>query len=293
MTARAATCAPVAAMTPSSVRAAPRTRTDRAVWDIRSLKQPVGVAAGLPNMHLETSCVFSPDGQMVATGTSARRGHGSSGTLAVFDALSLHPVRTVPVTESSVVAVNWHPALNQIMCGNGDGTVTMLYSPAASKKGALLPIQKAPAAASTEAFVGYSQGGIQTPNALPLFKTLEGRSLKRIRIKARQDPVKSHRPELPVDGPGAGGRLGSSVTQSIMKSIIKDTRRDEDPREALLKFAEIAEKDPKFVSPAYQLTQPQPILDSALLEREAAAEERRAAEEQAAAALSRKISSKK
>jgi len=230
---------------------------------------------------------------MIATGTSVRKGHGSSGTLAIFSAANLDPVQSVPVTESSVVAVAWHPVLNQIVCGNGDGSATILYSPELSKKGALLPIQKTPASSSTEAFVGYSQGGIQTPNALPLFKTLEGRSLKRIRIKARQDPVKSHRPELPVDGPGVGGRLGSSVTQSIMKNIIKDTRRDEDPREALLKFAEIAEKDPKFVSPAYQFTQPQPILDSALLAREAEAEERRAEEEQAAAALSRKINSRK
>lgn len=34
---------------------------------------------------------------------------------------------------------------------------------------------------------------------------------------------------------------------------------DEDPREAILKYAEAAEKDPKFIAPAYAETQPEPV----------------------------------
>lgn len=34
---------------------------------------------------------------------------------------------------------------------------------------------------------------------------------------------------------------------------------DEDPREAILKYADVAEKDPKFIAPAYSQTQPEPL----------------------------------
>ena len=45
---------------------------------------------------------------------------------------------------------------------------------------------------------------------------------------------------MPVSGPGKGGKLGTSLTQHIMRSVIKDTMRDEDPREAILRHAEAA-----------------------------------------------------
>lgn len=34
---------------------------------------------------------------------------------------------------------------------------------------------------------------------------------------------------------------------------------DEDPREAILKHADAAAKDPKFIAPAYASTQPEPV----------------------------------
>lgn len=34
---------------------------------------------------------------------------------------------------------------------------------------------------------------------------------------------------------------------------------DEDPREAILKYADVAAKDPKFIAPAYAETQPEPV----------------------------------
>jgi hypothetical protein len=78
-----------------------------------------------------------------------------------------------------------------------------------------------------------------------------------------------------------------------MRNVLRDTRRDEDPREALLRYAELAEKDPKFVTPAYKETQPTTILDAELLEKEAVAAEKKQKEEEAAAILTRKIQSKK
>lgn len=34
---------------------------------------------------------------------------------------------------------------------------------------------------------------------------------------------------------------------------------DEDPREAILKYADVAAKNPKFIAPAYAETQPEPL----------------------------------
>lgn len=41
--------------------------------------------------------------------------------------------------------------------------------------------------------------------------------------------------------------------------LIKETWMDEDPREAILKYADVAAKDPKFIAPAYAETQPEPV----------------------------------
>lgn len=41
--------------------------------------------------------------------------------------------------------------------------------------------------------------------------------------------------------------------------MIKETWMDEDPREAILKFADAAAKDPKYIAPAYAQTQPETV----------------------------------
>ena len=104
---------------------------------------------------------------------------------------------------------------------------------------------------------------ILTPHALPMFRDLDpGRGTKRKREKDRMDPRKSRRPELPVTGPGRGGRVGASATQHVVQNLVRDTTRDvdvsgcfyftgddltiEQPREALLRYAEVADKDPQW-----------------------------------------------
>ena len=76
---------------------------------------------------------------------------------------------------------------------------------------------------------------IITPHALPMFRDGEiARGTKRKREKDRMDPRKSHRPELPVTGPGKGGRVGASATQHVVQNLVRDTTRDEDVRAVLL-----------------------------------------------------------
>jgi len=43
---------------------------------------------------------------------------------------------------------------------------------------------------------------------------------------------------------------------------------EEDPREAILKYADAAAKDPKFIAPAYAATQPEPIFEKSDSEEE-------------------------
>jgi hypothetical protein len=69
---------------------------------------------------------------------------------------------------------------------------------------------------------------IITPNALPMFRDEEGRGTKRKRDKERMDPRKSKRPELPVTGPGRGGRVGASATQHVVQNLVRDLTRDQD-----------------------------------------------------------------
>jgi WD repeat-containing protein 70 len=41
--------------------------------------------------------------------------------------------------------------------------------------------------------------------------------------------------------------------------LIKETWMEEDPREAILKYADAAAEDPKFIAPAYAQTQPKTV----------------------------------
>lgn len=121
---------------------------------------------------------------------------------------------------------------------------------------------------------------IITPHALPMFKDDELKTSKRKRDKLRSDPKASYRPgniifacsrwskiietnifiiDLPVSGHGKGGRVNMNQQQAVIKSFAKDTTRDEDPREALLKYAELAENDPLWVNNVYKKTQPKPV----------------------------------
>jgi len=86
---------------------------------------------------------------------------------------------------------------------------------------------------------------IVAPHALPMFRdgddiitAMGSMATKRKREKERGDPRKSRRPDLPVTGPGKGGRVGASATQHLVQTLFRDTTRDVDPREALLKYAD-------------------------------------------------------
>ena len=87
-----------------------------------------------------------------------------------------------------------------------------------------------------------------------MFRENQSRSLKRRRDKERADPVLSRKPEPPLPGKGAGGRVGSgsSLGAYVRKiAALEKVDKDVDPREALLKYAESAKDSPFWVAPAY------------------------------------------
>ena len=109
----------------------------------------------------------------------------------------------------------------------------VLYSPDMSVNGAKLLLNKGPPRKATieDMSDAVAAPTIITPHALPMFRDSEvGRSTKRKREKERMDPRKSRRPELPVTGPGRGGRVGASATQHVVQNLVRDTTRDEDVR---------------------------------------------------------------
>ncbi|KAH9627043.1 hypothetical protein KSS87_023731 [Heliosperma pusillum] len=199
------------------------------VWDLRQMKQPLKVFEDLPNNYAQTNIAFSPEEDLILTGTSVERDSAVGGLLCFYDREKLELVSRVGISPTrSVVQCAWHPKLNQVFATVGDkhqGGTHILYDPTMSERGALVCVARAPRTKSVDDF----------------------------------------EPELPMTGPGCGGRTGTSsgslLTQYLLKKggMLKETWMDEDPREAILKHAEAAEKDPKFIAPAYAETQPQTV----------------------------------
>jgi hypothetical protein len=229
------------------------------LWDIRAIKKPVNVVGNLENVFPMTTCAFSPDDQIIATGTSVKPGEGRS-RLVFFNRM-LEKVEQIDVHDSSAISCLWHPKLNQVFLGCADGKVRVSYSERYSSRGVKLCVVKSKKKKSIAVGVPDNVQVI-TPHALPLFQEDKPRSLKRQREKNRADPLLSRKPEAPIGKRGTGGRLGvgSSFGAYLRKvAALEKVENMDDPREAVLKYAKIAEEDPYFVAPAYNQTQPKAV----------------------------------
>ena len=103
---------------------------------------------------------------------------------------------------------------------------------------------------------------IINPHALKMYREKRADTMKKVKAKLRADPVASHKPEAPLEtGHGVGGRLkeGMSLTGFVVKNIALAKKDDSNPREAILKHAAEAEKNPFWISPAYANTQPKTL----------------------------------
>ncbi|KAH7908264.1 hypothetical protein BJ138DRAFT_1103658 [Hygrophoropsis aurantiaca] len=230
------------------------------LWDLRSFKKPLATRSGLTTLYPATNAVFSPDEKYILTGVGASS-KGGHGKLLFLSRDGLEVTKELEM-ETTPVKVLWHSKINQIVTGLANGSVNVLYSPVTSLNGAKLLLAKgAPKKRTIEDLSdALAAPSILTPHALPMFRDGEGivGGTKRKREKDRMDPRKSRRPELPVTGPGRGGRVGASATQHVVQNLVRDTTRDEDPREALLRYAKLAEDDPQWTG-AWRQNQPKPV----------------------------------
>jgi len=232
------------------------------LWDIRSIKRAVATRSEVPALYPSTNAIFSPDNKHVVTGAGGTE-KGKYGDLLFMSRENLEVVKRLDVGATPVV-VQWHPKINQVVVGLTSGALCVLYSPQTSLNGAKLLLNKGPAKRPTveDMSDAVAAPAIIIPGVTRDGEFTSGLPNKRKRDKDRQDPRKSRRPELPVHGPGRGGRVGASATQHVVQNLVRDTTRDEDPREALLKYAKVGEDDPQWTA-AWRINQPNPVFAEA------------------------------
>lgn len=253
------------------------------LWDLRTFKQPLHEFGDLYSRYDTTDCCFSPDDSMILTGESLRKGDKIA-HIVIYNAKTFELVNKIPVTDSHVIKTLWHPKLNQIIVGCGNGVIKCFYDEKKSMRGAKLCVTKTYMKKKQAEVVGVTQ--VITPHALPMFRQEKSRSLRKKQEKDRLDPVKSKRPDLPITRfvdisffvkmftdinlnlfSGQGGRVASSggtLSSYVIRNLglSKRVEDDQDPREAILKYAKDAAENPYWISPAYSKTQPKAIFNA-------------------------------
>ncbi|CAG7722181.1 unnamed protein product [Allacma fusca] len=244
------------------------------IWDTRNWKQTIYKSDEHPAKFKTTDLTFSPDDRYLLIpslpkGTSGRTKEENipNSKLSFLSMKTFTCDREISFPNDVIIRSAWHHRLNQIFTTFASGRYIILYDLKKSTRGAILAHGKEPKRLKTKDVVEDLSGKIIiTPNSLPLFKNEKPRNSKREEIKARMDPVKSHRPDLPITA-GSGGRVaasGSTLSSYVIRNLglSKSVKDDMDPREAILRYAKEAAENPIWVTPAYQKTQPKPIFDT-------------------------------
>jgi len=232
------------------------------LWDVRMFKKYINRVEGLFSRFAQTECCFSPDDRMLLTGTSMEKGE-TAGKLIFFNKDTFEKAFEMEIGNSHVIKAAWHPKLNQILVGSGDGVVRVYYDPTKSRRGAKLCMVKKRTEAKAVNYIVREK--IITPYALPLFKEDQARQKSTYRqlVKDRKDPQKSHNPDPPQLMKGTGGTTaqGGTTLHSYMARQIAVKNKDDhiDPRERILRHAKDAADNPYWVDNAYAKTQPKKI----------------------------------
>lgn len=233
------------------------------LWDLRSFKKCLNQITDLYSRYDMTDAIFSPDDRLAVTCTSLKKGE-KTGCLLFYDTSTFQLTRKLEVAESHIIKVLWHPKLNQIFAGTGNGIVKCFYDEKRSLRGATLCATKTQRKVQHAEIISSQQ--VITPHALPLFRQERRKTSRKQMEKDRLDPIKSKRPDLPITS-GQGGRVASSggtLSSYVIRNLglSKRVDDDQDPREAILKYAKDAAENPYWITPAYTRTQPKNILDT-------------------------------
>ncbi|KAI0416184.1 WD repeat domain-containing protein [Xylaria grammica] len=218
------------------------------LWDTRKFKEPL-VFVDHPSTSSEypmANIKYGPNATSIITGS--RTGH-----LHILNPGNLRPEFTTPITAGvPLITVNWHPKINQIVTGSANGETHVLYNPAMSTKGAVDVMSRAPKRRhvddnpefTTDMSHGLSGDSIVAPGALPGARRAGLTGSGRLK-----DPM---RPQVPQQTPFMRSQPDE---KHISENIPLSRMLHEDPREALLKYADVAKKDPMFTN-AWKETQP-------------------------------------
>ncbi|KAL2036683.1 hypothetical protein N7G274_010554 [Stereocaulon virgatum] len=231
------------------------------LWDTRKFKMPVSVVelASTSDQYANTNIKYSPKTSAIITGSA-------NGHLHILNPATLKPELVIPVTDGSpLVTVVWHEKLNQILTGSANAEMHVLYNPDTSIRGAAMVMSKAPKRRhvdddpnfTTDLSQGLSGDAISTSEGLRTAQAGTSYSARHptegLTVSGRsRDP---RRPHIPMTTPFAKSQPDE---KHVRENIPLSSMRDEDPREALLKYAETAEKDPMFTN-AWKKTQPKTL----------------------------------
>ena len=227
-------------------------------WDTRKFKQPIREIEhpSTSDQYATTSIRFSPNGSSIITGSA-------DGNLHVLNPATLQAELVTPVTSGSpLITLSWHERLNQILTGSANAELHVLYNPNTSTKGAAMVMSKAPKRRhidddpnlTTDLSQGISGDGITPGDGVRSGASFTSRHpTVGLTVSGRsRDP---RRPHIPLTTPFAKSQPDE---QHVKNNIPLSSMRDEDPREALLKYADKAEKDPMFTN-AWKQTQPKTL----------------------------------
>lgn len=220
------------------------------LWDTRKFKEPL-VSVEHPSTSdrfAMTNIKYSPNSTSIITGSA-------SGHLHILNPGNLKPEHVTPITPGiPLIVVDWHEKLNQIITGSANAETHVLYNPTMSQRGAVDVMSKAPKkrhiddnpSLTMDQTLGLSGDSIITPGAMSAQQrkkggvTGSGRSLDPRRPQVQQiTPFMRSQPD----------------EKHIEENIPLSKMLHEDPREALLKYADVAKKDPLFTN-AWKETQP-------------------------------------
>ncbi|KAI1340441.1 WD repeat domain-containing protein [Xylariaceae sp. FL0016] len=218
------------------------------LWDTRKFKGPlVSVAhTSTSDNYPMTNIKYSPNSTSIITGSE-------TGHLHILNPGNLRSEYTTPITPGApLITVDWHPKLNQIVTGSANAETHVLYNPTMSARGAVDVMSRAPKRRhiddnpelTTDLSLGLSGESIVVPGA--------NTGSRKSGITASGKSKDPRRPHVPQQTPF---QRSQPDEKHISENIPLSKMLHEDPREALLKYANVAKKDPMFTN-AWKSTQP-------------------------------------
>jgi len=229
------------------------------LWDTRKFKQPVNTVTHTSTsaQYSTSSICFSPNSTSVITGSD-------TGHLYILNPATLKPELVTPVTPgSALITALWHPKLNQIVTGSANAEVHVLYNPNTSFNGAKTVMSRAPKRhhidddpnLTTDLANGISSDAVIVPGGVRPTGSGYASRHPEVGLTASGRSRDPRRPHVPQQTPFAKTNPDKEYVRS---QIPLSSLRDEDPREALLKYADKAKNDPLFTN-AWKETQPKTL----------------------------------